>query len=129
MFKTFVYAITAIALLINASGCVFLLVGAVGAIGTATWLEGKLSQDFNVPFDRMIAGVKKGLASLKLEVAKETRKETVCQLISNYYDGRMIWVDIHRISDNLSQVEVRVGAMGDQYEARKIMGKIRHYAH
>ena len=129
MFKTFICGLTALVLLISSSGCVFLIFGAMGAIGTATWLDGKISQDYNVPFARMIESAKQGLAAMKMDVSKETRKDTVCQLISSYYDGRMVWVDIRKISEKLSQVQVRVGAMGDQHEARKVLARIRHYAH
>jgi len=129
MLKKFIYGLSALALLVSSAGCVFLIFGAMGAIGTATWLDGKISQDYNVPFDRMIESAKQGLASMKMDVSKETRKDTVCQLISSYFDGRMVWVDIRKISEKLSQVQVRVGALGDQHEARKVLARIRHYAH
>lgn len=114
---------------LNASGCIALLAAgaAVGAVGAASWLQGKLTQEFNAGFDRTIDGAKKALKTLKLPLVKETRKADVAQLISSYYDNRMVWIDVHKVSDSLCRVEVRVGATGEEAPARRIMDRIRRY--
>ena len=108
-------------------GCVALVAGAAGGIGTATWLSGKLSQEVNASFSRSLEGTKSALNSLHLKVTKETVKEDVAQILSNYSDGRMIWIDIHHVSDTISRVEIRVGAGGDKAAAHRNMDAIlRH---
>lgn len=115
-------------LLLNISGCIALLAGAaVGGIGTATWLSGKLSQEVNGSFDRALNAAKSALRSLTLNVTKETVKDNAAQVMSNYIDGRTVWIDIHRVSVLTTRVEIRVGAAGDQEAERKIMNKIISY--
>lgn len=117
-----------VCLLVNIYGCASVLVGAAaGGIGTATWLSGKLSQEVNGSFDKSLNAAKSALKSLNLNIAKETVKEDVAQIMSNYTDGRTIWIDIHRISLSTTRIEIRVGAAGDQEAARKIMNIIISY--
>ncbi len=108
-------------------GCVALLAGAAGAGGTAAWLSGKLSQEVNVPLDRAVEATRSGLESLKLRVTKETVKKDIAQVMSNYSDGRTIWVDVHRLTDSTSRIEVRVGAAGDKQAAQRVLNQIRRY--
>ena len=120
--------VLSVLLLLNISGCIALLAGAaVGGIGTATWLSGKLAQELNGSFDRTLNAAKSALKSLKLNVTKETIKDNVAQLMSNYTDGRTVWIDVHRVSASTTRVEIRVGAAGDQEAARKILNKIISY--
>jgi hypothetical protein len=60
-------------------------------------------------------------------VKKETTKAEVAQIMSNYTDGRTIWIDIHKISETSSRIEVRVGATGDKEAASKILDRINKY--
>lgn len=108
-------------------GCFVLLAGAAGGAGTAAWLSNKLTQEVNAPFDKSIEATKSALKSLKLVVEKETRKDNVAQIMSNYSDGKTIWVDIHNLTPKTSRIEVRVGVAGDEVAARKIMDKILRY--
>jgi len=114
-------------LLISMCGCVAVVAGTAGGVGTATWLSGKLSQDYNVSRDTAVRAVKMSLDALKLEITKETRAEEVTQVKGKYTDGREIWIDVRKITDASSRIQVRVGAMSDKAAAEKIMKKIDSY--
>ena len=127
MFKKTIVLVISVLWLMNMCGCVALLAGAAGGAGTAAWLSGKLSQEVNASFDKTLKAAKSALRSFKLKVTKETIEEKVAQVMSNYTDGRTIWIDIHRVSESTSRVEVRVGATGDKDIARKILDRIIRY--
>lgn len=111
--------------LFSICGCAALIVGGAAGAGTAVWLSGKLSQEFNAPYDRTIAAAKTALKSLNLELFNETQKTDVTRLKSKTSDGKDIWIDIRRISDNSSQIEVRVGAVyPDKESASEILRRI-----
>ena len=114
-------------LLMTASGCLALLVGGAAGGGTAMWLSEKLVQQVNAPLDRVVRAAKSGLQSLNLTVTKETVKKDVAQIMSEYTDGKTIWVDVHRITNTSSKIEVRVGAVADKEAAEKIMNSIKRY--
>ena len=127
MFKKALMPIFLILFVVNTCGCVALLAGAAGAGGTAVWLKGKIIQEVDASFDRTIKTVKSALKSLKLEVTKEIKKTDVAQIMSAYNDGKTIWIDVHKVSESKSRVEVRVGVMGDEEAAQRILGKINRY--
>jgi len=114
-------------LLMNLYGCVALLAGAAGGVGTSAWLSNKLVQEVSSPFEKSINAAGSALKNLKLEITKETRKDDVAQIMSNYFDGKTIWIDVHKVTDTTSRIEVRVGMSGDEVAARKIMDKILRY--
>jgi hypothetical protein len=114
-------------LLTNIYGCLALLAGAAGGTGTAVWLSEKLSQEVNYPLERSLGAAKNALKALRLNVEKETVKEDIAQVISSYTDRKTIWIDIRRISDAASRIDVRVGAVSDKEAARKILNEILRY--
>lgn len=118
----------AVFLAINIYGCVALVAGAAGGAGTAVWLSGKLSEQVNVPSERAVKASRSALRSLRLEITKETSEKNVTQIMGKYSDGKTVWIDIHRISEMSSRIEVRVGAMGSDREAAdKILKRIEKY--
>lgn len=120
--------IVALLLLINASGCAVVLAGAAGGAGTAAWLSGKLSQKFDAPYEKAIEAAKSALESLKLRIVKETKEERITQLRSKYYDGENIWIDIRKVTEKSSKIEVRVGLItSDKEAADKILKEINKY--
>lgn len=118
-------------LMINVSGCAAVLIGAAGTAGgagTALWLSEKMTQEANAPFERTVKAAKSALRSLKLEVTKETIEQNSAQIISKYTDGKTIWIDVHRLTDSSSKIEVRVGAVSaNKGAAAKILKRINQY--
>ena len=125
MVKKFLAVVLVGLFLISASGCIAILAGVAGGAGTAVWLSGKLTQEFNVPQERAVNAAKRALGSLKLKILKETTDAQVTQLKSEYSDGKDIWIDVKRVTDYSVKVEVRVGGVKpDKDAAAKIMKKI-----
>lgn len=108
-------------------GCVAILAGAAAGAGTSVWLSDKLTQEVNASYDKTINAAKSALRSLKLSVEKETKKDEIAQIISKYSDGKTVWIDIRKVTEKISKIDVRVGMMGDEEATRKIMDKILRY--
>jgi hypothetical protein len=128
MFKKIVIFIFSGFLLLNISGCFLLLAGAVGGAGTAVWLSGKLTQQFNAPYDRTVKATESALRSFKFEIAKEAKEANVTTLRSHYTDGKEIWIDVRRVTDASTKVEIRIGGVSADKEAcTKILNRIKSY--
>ena len=127
MIRKTLFSVLAILLFVNMSGCVALLVGAAGGAGTAGWLSGKLTHELDSSFEKTLAATTSALESLKLDITKETTKDNVAQVMSKYFDERVVWIDIHKISDKISRIEIRVGMKGDHEASRRILDKIERY--
>lgn len=130
MLKKIILLLYLVSLSVNMCGCAPLLLagGAVaGGVGTATWISGKLVQQVDASFEKTIRASELALESLGLDVVKKIKKEKVAQIISNYTDGRTIWIDIHKLSELASQLQVRVGAVPDKEATRMILDRIKEY--
>ena len=114
MFKKIAVFIFSIMLLANLCGCVALIVGsAAGGAGTAVWLSGKLTQYVNASLDQVIKAAKDSLQSPSLKIVmKETASgQAVVQIRGRDVAGEKVYIDIHKITETRSRVEVRVGTI------------------
>ncbi len=128
MFKKLLFFVFSGVLLLNICGCFLIIAGTAGGSGTAIWLSGKLSQDVNASYDRAVTATANALKSLKLTINKESREAEITQFRSKYTDGKEIWIDVRKVTETVSKVEVRVGAVQPNKEAaEKIINKIQAY--
>ena len=128
MFKKITVFVFSGLLLLNMYGCIALLAGATGGAGTAVWLSGKLSQEFSSSYGMATDAAKTALRSLKLEITKETKEENITQLKSVYINGKEIWIDIRKITNNSTRIDIRVGGIKpDMVAADKILKTIQRY--
>ncbi len=113
-------------MMLNLAGCFALIAGVAGGAGTAVWLSGKLTQEFHASYFSTINATKVAMQSMNLPVLKDTQDANVAQIKSVYHDGRDIWIDIHRLTEQSTKVEVRVGAAHpDKDAAGAILKKIQ----
>jgi len=121
MLKKLGVFIFSVILLVNICGCVALIAGGVaGGAGTAVWLSGKLVQTVNAPLDQVTKAAKDSLEFNNLGiVTKETiaAGHTVVQIRSKETSGEKIRIDIHKITETRSRIEVRVGTLVSDKEA------------
>jgi hypothetical protein len=120
--------ILAVLFLASVYGCFAVIAGGAAGGGTAVWLSDKLTQQFNASYERTITAGEKALKSLRLTMKSEKKQEEVTQLRSEYTDGKEIWIDIRKVTENSTKVDVRVGAVNpDKEAADKILKKIQSY--
>ena len=128
MFNKIMVFVFSAYMLFNLCGCFAVVAGTAGGAGTAVWLSGKLTQEFNASYERTIAAAEHAMQSLKLEVTKISKEEKVAQLRSKYSDGKEIWIDIRKVTDNSTRVDVRVGVVSpDKKAADDILKRIKRY--
>ncbi|MFH0877585.1 MAG: DUF3568 family protein [Candidatus Omnitrophota bacterium] len=113
--------------LASLSGCIALLAAGAGVGGTAAWLSGKLTQEVGATYDQTLSATRRGLKSMKMEIERETRSDDVTQFRSKYSDGRETWVDVRPVTPSSTQIEIRVGAIGDKEPADRILKNILRY--
>jgi hypothetical protein len=128
MFKKLMVLAFSGILLVSITGCFAIFAGAAAGTGTAVWLSGKLSQEVSAPYERTIKASEGALKSLDLPIIKESKEDNITQLRSKYTDGKDIWVDVRRVTDKSTKVEVRVGAVHpDKAASDKILKRIQQY--
>jgi len=115
-------------LMLNLCGCFALFIGAAGGAGTAIWLSGKLTQEFHASYHATINATRLALQSLNLSAVKETLNENVTQFRGSYVNGSEMWIDIHRVTEYSTKVEVRIGGITPYKEADSlVLDKIQSF--
>jgi hypothetical protein len=106
---------------LNSSGCIFV---------AASMREfQKAKQDFNVPYAQALEIVKKALISLNLEFEEAVIKPDIAVIKGKYVNGRTMYIEIIKISDDESKIAVRVGTSdAGKIDAQKILEAIEQYA-
>lgn len=127
MVKRLINLMFVVALLLNFTGCVAIVAGAAGGAGTAFWLEGKIRDEVKAPIPKVVSATTSALKSMRFEITKTTVKDEVAQIKSKYADGRVVWIDIKKLTQDSSQIEIRVGARGDKAASTKILDKIKKH--
>jgi hypothetical protein len=127
MIKRLTVLIIGIFLMISLYGCVALVAGAAGGVGTATWLSGKLTQEVNANLQRSLKATRSAFESLSLDITKETVKDDVAQIIGKYTNGKTVWVDLRPVTASSTKIEIRVGAVADTEAASKILDRVTRY--
>jgi len=121
MFKKIAVFISSGILLMNICGCVALIAGGVaGGAGTAVWLSGKLTQNVNASLEQAEKAAKDSLEFRNLGIiTKEiiSGGHAVVQIRSREASGEKIRIDIHKITDTRSRIEVRVGTLVSNKDA------------
>lgn len=81
----------------------------------------------NVSLPKLVKAAASAFKAMRFTVTKTTVKDDVAQIIGEHQDKRVIWVDIHKITESTSRIEVRVGVKGDKEASRMILAKIKKY--
>jgi hypothetical protein len=109
------------------SGCSAIIGAAAGGAVTAAWFAQRLSDVVSVRYERAIKATKDGLRALNMQVERETHGRRDAQIISRYVDGRKVWIDIHYLSEKSTEIQIRVGALGDKTASTKILDSIKRH--
>lgn len=127
MFKKYAQLVILLVFLASLSGCWAAWVGAgvAAGVGGTVWVEGKLKQDMAASKSQVEAATTKALNALGISITKTVSKDILAQIRAKYTDGKDVWIDIHRVSDTTSYIEIRVGASGDREASEKILAKIQ----
>ncbi len=124
--KTKIYYLTILLFVIaNVYGCAPTIVGTSGeSTSTSVWANGKLAQAIAKPIDEITLAAKSALKNLGLPIIQTTIKKEMIQLRSVYTNGKKIWIDVEKIEDNYSKIEIRVGIIGDKEASTKILNAV-----
>jgi len=119
------YLIVITALLFN-TGCAALLVGA-GAAGTVAYVKGDFesTEPYNVA--RVYAAAQQALTELGLARISESQDSLSARIIARNAQDKKITIKIEYITENSSQLSIRVAIFGSEEKSRQIYLKIREH--
>lgn len=124
MAKRIALFVVSVFLLTNLYGCVALLAGAAAGGGTALWLSGKLTDEVSASFSRTISATEKAMGSLCSGKLNKVSRDNVVQFRGEDSSGRNINVDVFRVSDKTTKLEIRV-SVDEKDAAQRVLDEIK----
>ena len=118
-------ALTVVAGLLAASGCGLVLFGAGAAagVGAVAYVGGALKSTEQVPIDGVWDATVAAMKDLQFNVVSQKKDAISAEMIAHTADGRKI--TLKRVTDVLTEMNIRVDIFGDESLSRLIHDKIK----
>jgi RNase adaptor protein for sRNA GlmZ degradation len=114
-------------ILASGSGCVALAVGAAGGAAGTAYVMGKLTEELDVPVRRTHEAVVAAFRDLDLVILENQADKLIAHVAGEFTDGEQVWVDIEALPEEKSKVTIRVGLVGGESRARRILDAMRRH--
>lgn len=114
-------------LLTGGSGCAVLVAGAAGAgagVGTYSYIEGNLKRDYMGPLPKVWKAALEALEQLDIPSNVENKDAFGGLVEGIMHDGTKFTIQLKKISDQQTEVGVRVGFLGDRAKSELIQETI-----
>lgn len=117
-------AVTSLIVLLMASGCIPIVVGAVAGAGGVTYLRGTLVKNVPATVPELHEATLEAFKTLKMYVVEDKLEKRTAKVKAEYEDGKTVNVFIDALTEYATKITIRVGVFGDQDESLAILGAI-----
>lgn len=109
------------------TGCAVLLVGAGAAAGAGAvaYVEGELKTTDSVRFDAAWASALAGIAQMQFTVTDKTHDAATGRIVARGAQDRRVEVNLKKVTEETTEIRIRVGSFGDEEVSRQLLEKIR----
>ena len=108
-------------------GCAALLIGggaAAGAGGVA-YVKGELKSKENAPLDRVWEATLGAMKEMEYPITSQTKDVLAAHSIARTAQDKKIDITLKKLSDDSTEVRIRVGTFGDQHLSQMILERIQ----
>lgn len=105
-----------------ASGCAVavLATGAGLGAGTYAWLKGELRRTYPATYDAVWNASSDALQSLEMPVVSQQRDALKGTIMAKRADGSDVRIDVKYLTENTTQVSIRIGLFGDRPDSARV---------
>lgn len=109
------------------SGCILVAAGAGAAagVGTFAYVRGELRATLDASLDRTWRATQAAMKDLKFAVVQEQKDALQARLTSRTAADKKISVKLLKLTNNTTEVRIRVGTFGDESLSHLILEKIK----
>jgi hypothetical protein len=114
-------------LLIGLNACGYILVGALTAgagAGTYFFVKGNLKRDYEAPVERMWEATLQAVEELRLATESKRHDAFGGEIKGVMANGESFQIELKRLSNNWTELGIRIGIFGDRTRSEAIHDKI-----
>lgn len=112
-------------ILLSSSGCAAFLVFFGATAGTVAYIKGELKSIEEATFDRTWDAAQKAIRDLEFAVTNKQKEAISANLIVRGADNKKIAINIQKISDELTEVRIRVGVFGNESLSMMVLNLLK----
>jgi len=106
------------------SGCAAVIIGGAAGAGTYAYIRGEMKGNENATLDRTWSATQAAMKDLEFSVMTQQKDALQGRLVARTALDKKIEINLIKISDNLTEVRIRVGTFGDQTLSHTIVQSI-----
>jgi uncharacterized protein YceK len=106
------------------SGCAAVIIGGAAGAGTYAYIRGEMKGNENATLDRTWSATQAAMKDLEFSVVTQQKDALQGRLVARTALDKKIEINLIKISDNLTEVRIRVGTFGDQTLSHTIVQSI-----
>lgn len=106
-------------------GCAAAVVGGAAGAGAVLYSKGELKSTENAPLERVLNAAEEAMNSMSFKVVSKDHDALKGKLLAKRENGDNIDIKLEQKPNNLTEMKIRVGAFGNEDQARLIQEKIR----
>jgi hypothetical protein len=106
------------------SGCLLVAAGAAGA-GTVAYVRGELAASLGNDFGAVTKATGRAIEQLKFAKVSENADALSARFVVRTAQDKKIEVELTKIGEALTKVEIRVGVFGDETVSMTVLDKIK----
>lgn len=109
------------------TGCILVAAGAGAAagVGTFAYVRGELKSTLDASLDRTWRATQTAMKDLKFAVTKEQKDALQAELTGRTAADKKVLVKLVKLTNNATEVRIRVGTFGDESLSKLILEKIK----
>ena len=117
------------ALMAMATGCVLVAVGAIAVAGAGGWqyVKGEIKATEQAPLDRVWTATLDTMKDLEYPVTYKAKDALAGEVKVVNSSGTKIDINLKKITNNSTEIRIRVGTFGDEPLSRTIIGRIEDH--
>lgn len=121
-------------ILLLLAACPFILTGCLAAAavggaaaagaGTVAYIKGELKATEEASLNKTWGATVAAIDELQFLVVNKIKDDVSAELESKTADNKTVKIQLKRVTDNLTDISIRVGTFGDESLSRYILSKI-----
>ena len=111
------------------NGCAALLLGGAAGAGTIAYIRGELKSTEEMSMDQAWTISEHAVRELGFTVTYRDKDAVDAKLVSRGTHDKRIEINLSRVSDQSTQIKIRVGVFGNEKLSRMVLDKIHSLAY
>jgi len=110
---------------LSLTSCVAFLAGGAAGAGAISYLRGELQSTIGHDINRTWRATESAVAQLQFQVTEASADQTTGKLLAKNAAGTDVTIRLKRETENMTEVKIRVGVMGDRQMSEQILDQIK----